>query len=252
MLATPPGEPLAVVAQSAELSIQIADTPSADSATLAIEPTVVPIGEVFRFVVGYSARIARDLRLELSSPSGSLVATKVQPVAVGSGCIDMTLSYVLASSGAYTARIYLVPTGGTSAQAIASSTVQTVQVVSAGYSQWALARWGVVLGNEPAEPQLDPDGDGATNASEYIALTDPRNPASALRTTLSRVGNELAVNWQSAAGRNYQLFSRSSLSSGSWLPVNSLQSGTGGTMGLNVNLNLAGALQFYRVQVTVP
>ena len=250
-LAALPANPV-VVAQTAELPIQIASAPSANSATLAIEPSVVTVGEVFRFAVGYAATTARDLRLELSNPAGAIVATAVQPVAAGSGSLDMTISYAPASAGAYTARVHVVPTGGTSAQAVASSAVQTLQVVSPDYSQWTLSRWGVILGSDPIGPQLDPDGDGTTNGGEYVALTDPRNPASVLRTSLSRVANQLTVSWPTASGRNYQLFARPSFSSGSWLPASSLQPGTGGTMGLSFGLGSSGALQFYRVQVTVP
>ena len=164
----------------------------------------------------------------------------------------MTISYALATPGAYTARVHVVPMGGTSAQAVASSSVQTVQVVSADYSAWLLTRWGVVLGSDPISPLLDPDGDGTANGSEYVALTDPRNPVSVLRTSLSRAGNQLTVSWPSVAGRNYQLFSQSTLGSGSWQSVNGIRSGTGATMGYTVDLSSAGAAKYYRVQVTVP
>lgn len=238
--------------QTATLPIQIASVPSANSATLSIEPSVVPVGEVFRFTVGYATTAARDLRLELSNPAGAVVATAVQPLAAGSSSIDMTLSYALATPGAYTARVHVVPTGGASAQAVASSTIQTLQVVSPDYSKWTLSRWGIILGSDPIGPQLDPDGDGTANSSEYVALTDPRNPASVLRTSLSRTGSQLTVSWPTVSGRNYQLFSRSSLGTGSWLPASAVQPGTGGTMGLSFDLNSSGAQLFHRVQVTVP
>lgn len=238
--------------QTAELPIQIASVPSANSVTLTVEPSVASVGEVFRFVVGYATTAARDLRLELSNATGAIVATATQPVPAGSDAMDMTISSPVAIAGAYTARTYVVPSGGTSGQSVASSAVQTLQVVSSDYLQWVVSRWGVVLGNDPIGPQLDPDGDGFANGSEYVALTNPRNPASVLRTTLSRAGSQLNVSWPSATGRNYQLFSRSSLGSASWLPASIVQSGSGSTMGLNFDLNSYGAAQFYRVQVTVP
>ena len=242
----------ALLAQSAEFPIQIAATPAAVTATLAIGPSVVPIGEVFRFKVGYATNTARDLRLELSNSAGSIVATAVQPVLAGSGSMDMTLSYPLATAGAYTARVFVVPTGGTSAQAIASSPIQTVQVVSDAYAQWTLSGWGVILASDPIGPQLDPDGDGSINSNEYVALTDPRNPASILRPSITRSASQLTVSWPTSLGRNYQLFSRSALSLGSWAPANSLQSGTGGTMSYSANLSSAGAQNFYQVRVSLP
>ena len=155
-------------------------------------------------------------------------------------------------AGAYTARVFVVPTGGATAQAVASSVTQTLQVVSTAYSQWTLARWGVILGNDSIGPQLDADGDGSINSGEYLALTDPRNPASILRPNITRSGNLLTVNWSTSTGRNYQLFSRSALASGSWVSVNTVQAGTGGMMSYSTNLNSAGALSFFRVQITLP
>lgn len=242
----------ATVAQTGELPIQIGSAPAADSVALSADPPVVPVGEVFRFTVAYSATTARELRLELSNAVGAIVGSAAQPVGVGSGSIDMTISCAQVAFGAHTARVYVVAPGGAAAQAVASSAVQTLQVVSSGYSQWALACWGVILGNDPIGPELDPDGDGTANGGEYVALTDPRNPASVLRTNLSRLGSQLSVSWASALGRNYQVFSRSNWSSGAWLSLSSVQPGTGGTMGANFNLDSAGALGLYRVQASVP
>ena len=228
--------------------IEIAAAPTATVATLKIQPSVVPIGEVFRFAVSYSTTTTRNLRLELSNPSGAIVATAVQPVIAGSKTIDMTISHPLAIAGPHTARVFVVPTGGTSAQALASSSVETVQVVSPAYSTWTLSRWGVILANDPIAPQLDADGDSSVNADEYVALTDPRNPASILRPNIVRNGSQLSVSWPSNSGRNYQLFSRPNLSAGVWSAVNTLQPGTGGTM----SYIASGAFNFYRVQVSVP
>jgi hypothetical protein len=241
-----------LLAQTPELPIQIAAVPAINSASLAIEPSVVPIGEVFRITVGYATNTARDLRLELSNPSGALIATAVQPVAAGSRTIDMTISYPLASAGAHTARVFVVPTGGNSSQAIASSSIETLQIVSRAYSQWTFSRWGVILASDPISPQLDPDGDGSMNTNEYVALTDPRNPASILRPNITRNSSQVTVSWPSNIGRNYQLFSRPNLASGQWSAVNLLQAGTGGTMSYSASLSTAGTLNFYRVQLSVP
>ena len=242
----------ALLVQTTELPIQIAATPVAVTAMLAIEPSMVPIGEVFRFTVGYATNLARDLRLELSNSAGTVVATAVQPVLAGSASIDMTIPHPSATAGAYTARVFVVPTGGTAAQAIASSSIQTLQVVSSAYSQWTLSGWGVILANDAIGPQLDPDGDGSLNSNEYVALTNPRNPASILRPSITRSAGQLTVNWPTSNGRNYQLFSRPALSSGAWTPANAVQPGTGGAMSYGTNLSAAGAQIFYQVQVSLP
>ena len=242
----------ALLAQSEVMPVQINSTPTSNSASLAIEPAMFTSGDVFRFAVSYSTTIARDLRLEISNPSGTLIATAIQPVAAGSRTIEMTVPYDAAPAGTYTARVFVVPTGGASAQAVASSAIEPFQVVSLAYSQWALSRWGVVLASDATDPQLDPDGDGSINSNEYVALTDPRNPASILRPNITRSSSQLSVTWATSVGRNYQLFSRPALSSGSWTPANTRQAGTGNPMTYNGNLSTAGALNFYRVQVSLP
>ena len=242
----------ALLAQSSAMPIQINPAPAFNSVSLASEPPTFTSGDVFRYAVNYAATVARDIRLEISNPSGTLIATATQPVAAGSKTIEMTVSYDPAPAGAYTARAFVVPTGGTSAQALASSAIETFQVVSPAYSQWTLTRWGVILASDAIDPQLDPDGDGSINSSEYVALTDPRNPASILRPDITRTGNQLTVSWTTSVGRKYLLFSRPALSSGSWVPANTIQSGTGNPMNYNANLNTAGALNFYQVQVSLP
>ena len=245
--------PQTVVAQSAERLVQIVSAPLGTPAvTLTAEPVVLPVGEVVRFSVGYATASARDLRLELQNASSTVVASAVQPVDAGNGCIDMTFAYPLASPGTYTARVHVVPSGGTAAQALASSTPQTLYLVSRGYADWTSARWGVIFGNDPIAPLLDPDGDGAMNQDEYVALTDPRSSASVLRTSIGTSGSLLEISWPSVAGRNYQLFSRSDLESGSWIPATAPQPGTGTTMQFQADPGTFGARCSFRLQVSIP
>ena len=52
----------------------------------------------------------------------------------------------------------------------------------------------------------DPDRDGFTNANEQIAGTDPRDPNSCLRLTLSPAGTQrYRLSWPAVAGKKYQL-----------------------------------------------
>ena len=109
----------ALLAQSGAMPIEISAAPVTNSASLPIEPATFTSGDVFRFSVSYSTTLARDLRLEISNPSGTVIATAVQPVAAGGKTIEMTVSYNAAPAGTYTSRVFIVPTGGASAQAVA-------------------------------------------------------------------------------------------------------------------------------------
>jgi Bacterial TSP3 repeat/WD40-like Beta Propeller Repeat len=64
----------------------------------------------------------------------------------------------------------------------------------------------------------DPDGDGMSNLQEYLAGTDPTNPASVFRLQISAQGstNNLVITWPAVAGRNYQLQYKTNLTDVVW------------------------------------
>jgi predicted Zn-dependent protease len=100
-----------------------------------------------------------------------------------------------------------------------------------------------------AAPTADPDGDGMNNLAEYIAGTNPTNAASVfklLSPTNSHSGT--AVRWLSVAGRNYQVFSRTNLASGSW-QSNGTAVVAAGTNAQYLDLGGTNGVRFYRVQV---
>ena len=52
----------------------------------------------------------------------------------------------------------------------------------------------------------DPDGDGNSNFTEFLAGFNPTDPAENMRiTNLAKSGNNLTVTWTSIPGKNYQL-----------------------------------------------
>jgi hypothetical protein len=100
-----------------------------------------------------------------------------------------------------------------------------------------------------AAPTADPDGDGMNNLAEYIAGTNPTNAASVfklLSPTNSHSG--AAVRWLSVAGKNYQVFSRTNLLSGSWQSNGTAVAATG-TNAQYLDPTGTNGIRFYRVQV---
>ncbi len=80
-------------------------------------------------------------------------------------------------------------------------------------------------GTELADPKIsgsiaDPDGDGFTNASEFLAGTHPRDKSSLLKVELVRgpamPGAGMLLRFSRVAGRSYVVESRSSLGAGEW------------------------------------
>jgi hypothetical protein len=100
-----------------------------------------------------------------------------------------------------------------------------------------------------AAPTADPDGDRMNNLAEYIAGTNPTNVASVfklLSPTNSHSG--AAVRWLSVAGKNYQVFSRTNLLSGSWQSNGAAVVATG-TNAQYLDPGRTNGIRFYRVQV---
>ncbi len=100
-----------------------------------------------------------------------------------------------------------------------------------------------------AAPNADPDGDGFVNSAEYVAGTDPTNPASLLKMlSTTTAANGTTVKWQSVVGKHYQLMSRTDLGSGSWQNVGSPVIANGATA-QQLDSSATNGIHFYKVQV---
>jgi hypothetical protein len=83
--------------------------------------------------------------------------------------------------------------------------------------------WETQYGSNPgsaADRNMDSDQDGLTNWEEYIAGTDPNDPASYLRVGLSANPNVATVSFNALAGKTYSILYKDNLSSsGPWLTL---------------------------------
>jgi hypothetical protein len=95
----------------------------------------------------------------------------------------------------------------------------------------------------------DYDGDGITNGNEYIALTNPGDPASLFRiTNFTRSGNTVNITFTSAVGRNDTIEVSDGLVGWGALPIPSI-AGTGSPIDVPVQgVNCCNRL-FFRVRV---
>jgi hypothetical protein len=92
-------------------------------------------------------------------------------------------------------------------------------------------------------PNVDSDGDGASNWQEFLAGTDPRDPNSVLKVHLTNTSQGRRATWNTVAGCVYQL--QASGDFVSWDDVGSPRLATGGTDSLLVP-GTAG-IGYYRV-----
>jgi hypothetical protein len=93
----------------------------------------------------------------------------------------------------------------------------------------------------------DSDGDGMSNAAEYVAGTDPGDPRSVLRLRASvAASGEVRIEWPGVAGRRYRLQSTGNLRD--WTDVGGESAGAGGVLSVAESTVSARA---YRVLVRV-
>ena len=80
--------------------------------------------------------------------------------------------------------------------------------------------WETEHGLNPAsaaDAGLDDDGDGFTNLQEFLANTDPHDPASALRiTSIARSGLDSIVSYSAVTSRRYEFQFTDSLTTSNW------------------------------------
>ena len=83
---------------------------------------------------------------------------------------------------------------------------------------WQASIWGSNPSNWPA-PDVDSDGDGASNYAEFLAGTNPLDPTSVLRIRLQRTQQGMSFSWTTVPGCVYQVQSSNTL--GDWSNIGS-------------------------------
>ena len=96
---------------------------------------------------------------------------------------------------------------------------------------------------------FDSDGDGESNVQEFLAGTDPLNPASVFRVAGIERSNDVSISFSSVLGRRYQIQRSDDLTQPSWTTIQSEIAGTG--QPITIADPSAGALSraFYRAVV---
>lgn len=96
----------------------------------------------------------------------------------------------------------------------------------------------------------DLDGDGASNAQEAVAGTDPNSAHSRLAITqIAANGTTLTFSCQSVPGKIYRLLSAASLSATVWTPEGGWKAATGNTVQFDLPGGVSGAPRFFKVEV---
>ena len=112
---------------------------------------------------------------------------------------------------------------------------------------WEQMFFGQLTGTSPS---ADPDHDGASNLSEWLAGTNPTNGASALRLAPPRrpATNGFVVGWPSVAGKSYRLLRATNLATGFNTVVQSNIAATPPTNTVTDSVAPTG-VRFYRLEL---
>jgi len=158
-------------------------------------------------------------------------AAAVFPIATASGSLTgVTASTVILDTSAFPSAL------GTWQVRQTGNTLELVYAPG-GYLSWIAGFPGIT---DPAE-SADPDSDGWTNRSEWIAGTDPTNPSSRFTTTVVNQG----LSFTRIPGRTYIVETTANLTN--WAVHATVPSGSGPiTIAPPVP---AGAIRFYRVRI---
>lgn len=154
----------------------------------------------------------------------------------------VTLSNLLHST-TYSFRVAYVLTNGQRSPLSppGSNTTYGVWVYGGIPYEWMAAHFGPDLWSWP-RPDEDSDGDGATNLQEFLAGTDPRDPASVLRARLRNTPTGPYLEWNTQPGLVYQVQASAGLSG--WTNVGEPRFARGQYDSLRVS---GGDAAFYRV-----
>jgi hypothetical protein len=97
-------------------------------------------------------------------------------------------------------------------------------------------------------PVADSDGDGASNASESSAGTDPLAAGSVIRvSSITRDAAGVRLTFPTVPGKRYQVQDNASLEAVSWGDIGALHTGTGGEA--EATIAAPGTAKFFRVYV---
>jgi len=100
----------------------------------------------------------------------------------------------------------------------------TVQILDLPFDAWRFAHFNAteLSDLDISGPSGDPDGDNVPNLHEFLAGTDPRDPASVLQVNIDARTNTTFIRFVAGPNRAYTIQYRDQLPNGAWLDSTNL------------------------------
>ncbi len=185
-----------------------------------------------------------------------------------SGAVSYNVKRSLASGGPYafvanttatnftdnglsngTTYYYVVTALNTVTESLSSTEADATPL--AALQQWRLTNFGTTANSGNAADSADPDGDGWTNAQEYITGTNPTDRNSTLKINeLQANGMDMLVSFPTVSGTTYRLEWSETLQTGSWTVIQDNIAGTGGIIQLTDSNGAGKTKRFYQLVVS--
>ncbi|MHB8521737.1 MAG: chitobiase/beta-hexosaminidase C-terminal domain-containing protein [Limisphaerales bacterium] len=129
-------------------------------------------------------------------------------------------------------------------------TDRTASSLGDGISDAWRLRYFASVSNPAAQANVDADGDGMSNAAEFLAGTDPTDRGSSLKfaSVEKSPAQGVTVYWPSVTGKQYIVESSTSAGGGGWTAVSGNLSGSGQILSFTDNAQGSGG-RFYRVRL---
>lgn len=181
----------AAVSRSADLIVDIGPPAEDDfsTAVAVIDPGTAPAA-----AAGFVAKMAGSV----TNATTTLWTLVSGPGSVGfSNPTSPASSVVFSAAGDYLLRLTATNAVG---QAWRELTIN-VAALPTGFEAWQAANWPGITDTNIIGPNADPDGDGATNAAEFIAGTDPKSNTSVTSYVWTQTASGVwssAFNWTPA------------------------------------------------------
>jgi hypothetical protein len=100
------------------------------------------------------------------------------------------------------------------------------------------------------EPDHDLDMDGFSNQFEFLAGTNPKDPADFVRQSVARVGNQVVLTWSSVPGRSYIIEASGSLSA--WSPIHTVIGAAAPAKETSKVMHSSAMNRFFRIKIVSP